>query len=111
MENGNGKRRIWEFKSYTINRILGLCFDESGLKRLFKELKLNYTPQCSALPEMYQQLAQICRTQSSHAKRVEKILEKQFAPHKKDLATLDSQKLYTFLAGENRTAFKAMASK
>lgn len=108
MENGNGKRRIWEFKSYTINRILGLCFDESGLKSLFKELKLNYTPQGSALPEMYQQLAQICRTQSSHAKRVEKILEKQFAPHKKDLATLDLQKLYAFLAGENRTAFKGI---
>ena len=98
---GNGKRRIWEFQSYTISRILGLSFDERELRRLVKDLKLEYGN--SALPEMYQHLAQICRTPSSIAKRVEKILDKQFAPHKKELAALGTQKICAFFERENGT--------
>ena len=77
MEEGNGKRRIWEFQQFTICRILGLSFDGRMLKSIFKELKLNHDNQFSADFEMHQSLAQICRTQSQPAKRVEKMLEKQ----------------------------------
>ena len=79
---GSGKRRICEFQSFTICRILGLSFNERELRRIFKELKLSHDNQFSAAFEMHQQLAQICRTQNQHAKRIEKILEKQFAPYK-----------------------------
>ncbi|MCK4475483.1 MAG: DUF2325 domain-containing protein [Methanophagales archaeon] len=105
---GNGKRRIWEFQSFTICRLLGLSFDERELRRLFKELKLSHDNQFSAAFEMHQQLAQICRTQNQHAKRVEKILEKQFAPYKKEVALrgLDVQKICEFIEGRTENTFK-----
>ena len=100
MVEGKGKRRIWEFQSFTICRILGLSFDERGLWKLFKDLKLNHDNQFSAAYEMHQQLAQICRTQNQHAKRVEKILEKQFAPYKKVAGISDPQKICDFIEGK-----------
>ena len=99
MEKGNGKRRLWEFQPFTICRILGLSFDERRLKRIFKELKLNLDNQFSADFEMHQSLAQICRTQSQPAKRVEKMLEKQFAPYKNEVERLDAQKISAIIEG------------
>ena len=99
MEEGNGKRRLWEFQPFTICRILGLSFDERRLKRIFKELKLNHDNQFSADFEMHQSLAQICRTQSQPAKRVEKMLEKQFAAYKNEVERLDAQKISAIIEG------------
>ena len=48
---------------------------------------------------MHQSLAQICRTQSQPAKRVEKMLEKQFAPYKKEVERLDAQKISAIIEG------------
>ncbi len=98
--NGNGKRRIWEFQSFTICRIMGLSFDEKELRRIFKELKLSHDNQFSAAFEMHQQLAQICRTQNQHAKRVEKILKKQFVSYKKEAGISDPQKICDFIEGK-----------
>jgi hypothetical protein len=101
MGKGNGKKRIWEFQPFTICRILGLSFDERRLKRIFKELKLSHDNQLTADFEMHQSLAQICRTQCQLAKRVEKMLEKQFAPYKKEVEQLDAQKISAII--EERT--------
>jgi len=105
---GNGRRRIWDFQPSTICRILGLSFDEKELKKIFKELKLSHGNQFSAAFEMHQHLAQICRTQSQHAKRVEKILEKQFAPYKKEVGRLglDAQKICEFIEGRPENVLK-----
>ncbi|MEA2074905.1 MAG: DUF2325 domain-containing protein [Euryarchaeota archaeon] len=100
---GNGKRRIWEFQPFTICRLLGLSFDEKDLRKIFKDLKLSHDNQFSVAFEMHQQLAQICRTQNQHAKRVEKLLEKQFAPYKKEVGILDPQRIYESLEGEEGT--------
>ncbi|NOR78258.1 MAG: hypothetical protein GQ523_07535 [Methanophagales archaeon] len=70
-----------------------------GLKRIFKELTLNHENQFSADFEMHQSLAQICRTQSQPAKRVEKRLEKQFAPYKNEVERLDAQKISAIIEG------------
>lgn len=105
---GNGKRRIWDFQPSTICRILGLSFDEKELKKIFKDLKLSNGNQFSAAFEMHQHLAQICRTQSQHAKRVEKILEKQFAPYKKEVGRLgsDARKICEFIEGRPENVLK-----
>jgi hypothetical protein len=99
MEKGNGKRRLWVFQPFTICRILGLSFDERRLKKIFKALKLNHDNQFSADFEMHQSLAQICRTQSQPAKRVEKMLEKQFAQYKNEVERLDAQKISAIIEG------------
>jgi len=101
--DGNGKRRIWEFQSFTICRILGLSFDERGLRRIFKELKHGHDNQFSAAFEMHQHLAQICRTQNQHAKRIEKILEKKFVPYKKEAGISDPSKICDFIEGGDGT--------
>ena len=49
--------------------------------------------------EMHQSLAQICRTQSQPAKRVEKILEQQFAAYKNEVERLDAQKISAIIEG------------
>ncbi|MBC8521033.1 MAG: DUF2325 domain-containing protein [Methanomicrobia archaeon] len=105
---GNGRRRIWDFQPSTICRILGLSFDDKELKKIFKELKLSYGNQFSAAFEMHQHLAQICRTQGQHAKRVEKILEKQFAPYKKEVERLgsDARKICEFIEGRPENVLK-----
>ncbi len=100
---GNGKRRIWEFQSSTIRRLLGLSYDEKGLRRIFKDLKLKHDGNFSAPFEMHQQLAQICRTQNQHAKQVEKMLEKQFAPYKKCAEISDPKKICEFMEGKEGT--------
>jgi rubrerythrin len=66
-------------------------------------LKLSHDNHFSAAFEMHQQLAQICRTQNQHAKRVEKILEKQFAPYKKEAGNSDPQKICEFFEGKEET--------
>ncbi|MDI6811226.1 MAG: DUF2325 domain-containing protein [archaeon] len=102
--NGNGRRRIWEFQPFTICHILGLSLDERELRKIFKDLKLNHENQFSTAFEMHQHLAQMCRTQNQHAKRVEKILEEQFAPYKKEVERLglDPQKIGEIIeSGEN----------
>ncbi len=104
VEKGNGKRRLWELQSYTISRILGLCFDEKALRRLVKDLKLDYGIHDPALPKLYQHLAQICQTPNPQAKQVEKILEKQFGTYKKEAAALDPQEICEFI--ENGTNAK-----
>jgi len=97
---GSGKRRIWDFQSFTISIIMGLSFDEKELGRIFKELKLSHDNHFSGAFEMHQQLAQICRTQNQLAKRIEKILEKQFAPYKKEAWISDPQKICDFIEGK-----------
>lgn len=99
--SGSGKRRIWEFQSFTICRILGLSFNESEQRSLFKDLKLSNGNQFSAAFEMHQQLAQICGTPGQHARRIEKILEKRFAQYKDKAGLSDPQKICDFIEGEN----------
>jgi hypothetical protein len=78
-----------------------LSFDEKALSRIFKDLKLSHGNQLLAAFEMHQQLAELCRTQNQHAKRVEKLLESQFAPYKKRAGILDPQKIGAFLEGND----------
>jgi hypothetical protein len=98
--NGNGKRRIWEFQSFTICRLLGLSLNEKALTKIFKDLKLEHGNLLSAEYEMHQELVQICQTQNQHARRVEKMLEKQFAPYKKCAGISDPEKICEFLEGK-----------
>ncbi len=98
---GNGKRRIWEFQPFTICRLLGLSFDEKALSRIFKDLKLSHGNQLLAAFEMHQQLAELCRTQNQYAKRVEKLLDSQFATYKKRAGILDPQKIGAFIEGND----------
>ena len=101
--NGNGKRRIWEFQPSTICNLIGLSFDEKDLRKIFKDLKLSHDNQFSVAFEMHQLLAKICQTKNQHSKRVEKLLEKQFALYKKEAGILDPQRIYESLEGEEGT--------
>ncbi len=92
------KRRIWELRHSTICRILGLVYGGDRLKAVYKDLKLEGA---DATPyELHQHLVQLCRTQSRHARRIEQLLEKQFAPYKKYLGELNEEELCDII--ENR---------
>ena len=98
---GAGKRRIWEFQSSTTCRVLGLSFDERELKKIFKELKLSHDHLYPTAFKMHQHLVQVCRTQSQHAKRIEKILDRQFAAYKNKTGIAEPQKICDFIEGNN----------
>jgi len=101
MAKENGRRRLWEFQPFTICRILGLSFDEKDLRKIFKDLKLSHGNPGSSEFDMHQYLAELCRTQNQHAKRVEKLLEKEFAPYKKEAGISDTQRICEFIAGND----------
>jgi len=94
---GAGKRRIWEFQSSTTCRVLGLSFDEKGLKKIFKELKLSHDNLYPTAFKMHQHLAQVCGTKNQHAKRIEKILDRQFAAYKNKPGIADPLKICDFI--------------
>jgi len=99
---GAGKRRIWEFQPSTICRVLGLSFDEKELKKIFKELKLSHGNLYPTAFKMHQHLAQVCGTQNhQHAKRIEKMLDRQFAAYKNKSGIADPQKICGFIEGNN----------
>ncbi len=95
------KRRIWELQHYTISRILGMVYYGDRLKALYKDLKLEAGD--ATTYEQYQHLCQLCRTQSRHARRVEQLLEKQFAPYKKHVGQLSAEELCDIIeSGDNK---------
>ncbi len=97
-----GKRRIWEFQSSTTCRVLGLSFDEKELKKIFKELKLSHDNLYPTAFKMHQHLAQVCGTQNhQHAKRIEKILDRQFAAYKNTPGIDEPQKICDFIECNN----------
>lgn len=98
---GAGKRRIWEFQSSTTCRVLGLSFDEKELKKIFKELKLSHDNLYPTAFKMHQHLAQVCGTQNQHAKRIEKLLDRQFAAYKNKPGIADPQKICDFIECNN----------
>jgi len=98
---GAGKRRIWEFQSSTTCRVLGLSFDEKELKKIFKELKLSHDNLYPTAFKMHQHLAQVCGTQNQHAKRIEKILDLQFAAYKNKPGIAEPQKICDFIECNN----------
>ena len=98
---GAGKRRIWEFQSSTTCRILGLSFDEKERKKIFKELKLSHDNLYPTAFKMHQHLAQVCGTQNQHAKRIEKMLDRQFATYKNKLGIAEPQKICDFIECNN----------
>ena len=95
---GAGKRRIWEFQSSTTCRVLGLSFDEKELKKIFKELKLSHDNLYPTAFKMHQHLAQVCGTQNQHAKRIEKLLDRQFATYKNKPGIAEPQKSVALLS-------------
>jgi len=96
------KRRIWELQHFTVCRILGLTYNGDVLKELYKDLKLEHEYNgCMGAYEMHQHLIQLCRTQSRHAKRLERLLEKQFAPYK-GVARLDSEAICRIIEGDGK---------
>ena len=98
---GAGKRRIWEFQSSTTCRVLGLSFDEKEVKKIFKELKLSHDNLYPTAFKMHQHLAQVCGTQNQHAKRIEKILDRQFAAYKNKPGIAEPQKICDFIECNN----------
>ena len=98
---GAGKRRIWEFQSSTTCRVLGLSFDEKELKKIFKELKLSHDNLYPTAFKMHQHLAQVCGTQNQHAKRIEKLLDRQFAAYKNKTGIAEPQKICDFIECNN----------
>jgi len=92
------KRRIWELQHFTVCRILGLTYNGDVLKGLYKDLKLEHNSSMGAY-EMHQQLIQLCRMQSQHARRLERLLEKRFAPYK-EVARLDSEAICRIIEGD-----------
>ncbi len=98
---GAGKRRIWEFQSFTTCRVLGLSFDEKELKKIFKELKLSHDNLYPTAFKMHQHLAQVCGTQNQHAKRIEKMLDRQFAAYKNKTGIAEPQKICDFIECNN----------
>jgi len=96
------KRRIWELQHFTVCRILGLTYNGDVLKELYKDLKLGHEYNgCMGAYEMHQQLIQLCRTQNRHAKRLERLLEKRFAPYK-EVARLDSEAICRIIEGDGK---------
>lgn len=95
--NSNSKRRIWELRSTTVCRILGVSLDENEIRKIFLELKLNHRNQSPTAYEIIQHLAELCTSRNQYAKSVEKLLEKQFTPHRKGVGTLDPQEICAFL--------------
>jgi len=96
------KRRIWELQHFTVCRILGLTYNGDVLKELYKGLKLGHEYNgCMGAYEMHQQLIQLCRTQNRHAKRLERLLEKRFAPYK-EVAQLDSEAICRIIEGDGK---------
>jgi len=98
---GAGKRRIWKFQSSTTCRVLGLSFDEKELKKIFKELKLSHDNLYPTAFKMHQHLAQVCGTQNQHAKRIEKMLDRQFAAYKNKTGIAEPQKICDFIECNN----------
>jgi len=99
---GAGKRRIWEFQPSTTCRVLGLSFDEKELKKIFKDLKLSHDNPYPTAFKMHQHLVQVCGTQNhQHAKRIEKILDRQFAAYKNKPGIAEPLKICDFIEGNN----------
>ena len=79
--------------------------DEIALTRLMKELMrlLPHMPSSEVeeggIDERVEAIKKRSRTQSQPAKRVEKMLEKQFAPYKKEVERLDAQKISAIIEG------------
>ncbi len=95
------KRRIWELQHYTISRILGMVYYGDRLKALYKDLKLEAGD--ATTYELHQHLTQLCRAQSRHARRVEQLLEKLFAPYKKHVGLLSAEELCDIIeSGDNK---------
>ena len=96
------KRRIWELQHSTVCRILGLTYNGDVLKELYKDLKLEHEHNgCMDAYEMHQHLIQLCRTQSQHARRLERLLEKRFAPYK-EVARLDREEICRIIEGDGK---------
>ncbi len=95
-------RRIWEFHPSSICRILGLTYSGDELAELCKDLKLERRDASSY--ELHQQLCQLCRMQSQHARRVERLLEKQFAPYRNRVEGLSADEICEIIEGKSKSS-------
>jgi hypothetical protein len=74
---------------------------EKELKKIFKELKLSHDNLYPTAFKMHQHLAQVCGTQNQHTKRIEKMLDLQFAAYKNKTGIAEPQKICDFIEGNN----------
>jgi len=94
------ERRIWEFKSFTICRVLGLAFDEEELRRIFRKLGFKDGQHLSPA-EMHGSLVHTCTIPSQSSKQVDKMLGEHFEPYRKRVEGLDQEDICRLIEGED----------
>ena len=90
----SAERRLWEFHSPLICRLIGLSFDEKGLIRIFKnvpKVQFEDSRQLSEEPQLHGILAQLCSEPNQVSKYVDKVLRKRFEPYRKNLEGLGQE--------------------
>jgi archaellum component FlaC len=94
------ERRGWEFKSFTICRVLGLTFDEEELRRVFVKLGFKADRQLSPA-EMHGALVHTCTTPGLTSKHMDKMLREYFEPYRKRVEGLDQEDICRLIEGED----------
>jgi len=97
----SSKRRLWEFKSFIICRLLGLTFDERDTVRIFRKLKLidGHLPSPS---ELHGMLVYACTEPTPVAKHMDKLLEEKFDSYRSKLNGLDQKAICSLIEGEGQ---------
>ncbi|MBE9482396.1 MAG: hypothetical protein IMY88_01805, partial [Chloroflexi bacterium] len=80
MNMGLPQRRLWEFKGFTICRLLGLAFDEKELIKIFNKFKFSCGQRLSE-GELHGALVHNCTAPNPVSKYVEKLLKRRFEPY------------------------------
>lgn len=95
------KRRLWEFKSFIICRLLGLTFDERDTARIFRKLKLldGHLPSPS---ELHGMLVYACTEPTPVAKHMDRLLEEKFDSYRGKLNGLDQKAICSLIEGEEK---------
>jgi hypothetical protein len=90
----SAERRLWEFYSPIVCRLIGLSFDEKGLIRTFKNVpKVQFEDswQLAKEPQLHGILVQMCSKPNQVSKYVDKVLRKRFEPYRKSLEGLGQE--------------------
>ncbi len=85
------KRKIWEFEGFTLCRLLGLVFDDAEMTKIFKKLKIGCAG--SSAHDMHQGLIQICRTESTASKFMDKLLKDRFEQYREKINGFDTKEI------------------
>lgn len=86
------ERKIWEFNPGIVCRLLGLSFDEKGLKKIIKKIR-NDSGRVLKSFQIHELLMQICADSNPGSKYLDKILKKRFEPYRKNINGYDQETL------------------